>query len=160
MARGDKPYLRKSTDRKAQIRKAFVQFSGLICGLIFPIVFGINATLGLETSSSSGLFFSRPPRRPWHGRPHLRWPWTLWAPKNPALLLLPGWRSDPTGRGLEGNDDIDCRARLSDVSIKVDSEAFRARAGNRRKQTGLALRPTQNSPYACYVMVWVIPIAQ
>ena len=29
--RGDKPYLRKSTDRKAQIRKAFVQFSGLIC---------------------------------------------------------------------------------------------------------------------------------
>ena len=30
---GDKPYLRKSTDRKAQIRKAFVQFSGLICAL-------------------------------------------------------------------------------------------------------------------------------
>ena len=28
-----KPYLRKSTDRKAQIRKAFVQFSGLICAL-------------------------------------------------------------------------------------------------------------------------------
>ena len=25
LARGDKPYLRKSTDRKAQIRKAFVQ---------------------------------------------------------------------------------------------------------------------------------------
>ena len=33
VARGDKPYLRKSTDRKAQIRKAFVQFSGLICSL-------------------------------------------------------------------------------------------------------------------------------
>ena len=33
MAQGDKPYLRKSTDRKAQIRKAFVQFSGLICAL-------------------------------------------------------------------------------------------------------------------------------
>ena len=33
VARGDKPYLRKSTDRKAQIRKAFVQFSGLICAL-------------------------------------------------------------------------------------------------------------------------------
>ena len=39
VARGDKPYLRKSTDRKAQIRKAFVQFSGLsrplrsCCGL-------------------------------------------------------------------------------------------------------------------------------
>ena len=30
---GDKPYLRKSTDRKEQIRKAFVQFSGLICAL-------------------------------------------------------------------------------------------------------------------------------
>ena len=30
---GDKPYLRKSTDRKAQIRKAFVQFTGLICAL-------------------------------------------------------------------------------------------------------------------------------
>ena len=30
---GDKPYLRKSTVRKAQIRKAFVQFSGLICAL-------------------------------------------------------------------------------------------------------------------------------
>ena len=29
VARGDKPYLRKSTDRKAQIRKAFVQFSRL-----------------------------------------------------------------------------------------------------------------------------------
>ena len=29
----DKPYLRKSTDRKAQIRKVFVQFSGLICPL-------------------------------------------------------------------------------------------------------------------------------
>ena len=64
MARGDKPYLRKSTDRKAQIRKAFVQFSGLICALrsvdfsgkvyhpepphaqslfLFPIVFGINS---------------------------------------------------------------------------------------------------------------------
>ena len=33
VARGVKPYLRKSTDRKAQIRKAFVQFSGLICDL-------------------------------------------------------------------------------------------------------------------------------
>ena len=33
VARGDKRYLRKSTDRKAQIRKAFVQFSGLICAL-------------------------------------------------------------------------------------------------------------------------------
>ena len=33
VARGDKPYLRKSTDRKAQIRKAFVQFRGLICAL-------------------------------------------------------------------------------------------------------------------------------
>ena len=33
VARGDKPYLRKSTDRKAQIRKPFVQFSGLICAL-------------------------------------------------------------------------------------------------------------------------------
>ena len=33
VARGDKPYLRKFTDRKAQIRKAFVQFSGLICAL-------------------------------------------------------------------------------------------------------------------------------
>ena len=64
MARGDKPYLRKSTDRKAQIRKAFVQFRGLICALrsvdfsgkvyhpepphaqylfLFPIVFGINS---------------------------------------------------------------------------------------------------------------------
>ena len=62
---GNKPYLRKSTDRKAQIRKAFVQFSGLICALgsidflryiyhpepphaqslfLFPIVFGINHT--------------------------------------------------------------------------------------------------------------------
>ena len=35
VARGDKPYLRKSTDRKAQIRKAFVQVSGLICALRF-----------------------------------------------------------------------------------------------------------------------------
>ena len=33
VARRDKPYLRKSTDRKAQIRKAYVQFSGLICAL-------------------------------------------------------------------------------------------------------------------------------
>ena len=33
VAWGDKPYLRKSTDRKAQIRKAFVQFRGLICAL-------------------------------------------------------------------------------------------------------------------------------
>ena len=33
VAWGDKPYLRKSTDRKAQIRKAFNQFSGLICAL-------------------------------------------------------------------------------------------------------------------------------
>ena len=33
VARDDKPYLRKSTDRKAQIRKAFIQFSGLICAL-------------------------------------------------------------------------------------------------------------------------------
>ena len=30
---GDKPYLRKSTDRKAQIRKAFVPLTGLICAL-------------------------------------------------------------------------------------------------------------------------------
>ena len=65
VARGDKPYLRKSTDRKAQIRKAFVQLSRLICALrsvdffsgkvyhpepphaqclfLFPIVFGINS---------------------------------------------------------------------------------------------------------------------
>ena len=33
VARADKPYLRKSTGRKAQIRKALVQFSGLICAL-------------------------------------------------------------------------------------------------------------------------------
>ena len=33
VARGDKPYMRKSTDRKAQIRKVFVQFSGLICAM-------------------------------------------------------------------------------------------------------------------------------
>ena len=33
VARGDEPYLRKSADRKAQIRKAFVQLSGLICAL-------------------------------------------------------------------------------------------------------------------------------
>ena len=33
VALGEKPYLRKSTDRKAQIRKAFIQFSGLICAL-------------------------------------------------------------------------------------------------------------------------------
>ena len=70
VARGDKPYLRKSTDRKAQIRKAFVQFSGLICAcfaicrfsqvrfitpshlthaqslFLFPIVFGINNIMG------------------------------------------------------------------------------------------------------------------
>ena len=30
VARGDKPYLRKSTDRKTQIRKAFVQFNGFV----------------------------------------------------------------------------------------------------------------------------------
>ena len=63
VARGDKPYLRKSTDRQAQIRKASVPLSGLICALrsvdflslglspepphaqslfLFPIVFGIN----------------------------------------------------------------------------------------------------------------------
>ena len=65
VARGDKPYLKKSTDRKAQIRTAFVQLSGLICAFrsadfrrwclfipraqphaqslfLFPIVFGIN----------------------------------------------------------------------------------------------------------------------
>ena len=64
-ARGDKPYLRKSADRKAQMRKAVVQFSGLInfmlCDLqsfsgkvyhpeepraqslfLFPTVFGVN----------------------------------------------------------------------------------------------------------------------
>ena len=33
VARSDKPYMRKSADRKAQIRKAFVQLSGLICAL-------------------------------------------------------------------------------------------------------------------------------
>ena len=33
VARGDKPYTRKSTDRKAQICKAFVQLCGLICAL-------------------------------------------------------------------------------------------------------------------------------
>ena len=70
VARGDKPYLRKSTDRKAQIRKSFVQFRGLICALrseissgkvyhpepphaqslfLFPIVFGINRN-GARTS--------------------------------------------------------------------------------------------------------------
>ena len=66
VARGDKPWLWKSADRKAQIRKAFVQFSGLICAFdlqifsgkvyhpepphaqplfLFPIVFGINIYL-------------------------------------------------------------------------------------------------------------------
>ena len=33
VARADKPYMRKSTADKAQIRKAFVQLSGLICAL-------------------------------------------------------------------------------------------------------------------------------
>ena len=44
VARGDKPYLRKSTDRKAQIRNSFVQFSGLICALRsvdFSLVFRV-----------------------------------------------------------------------------------------------------------------------
>ena len=61
---GDKHHLRKSADRKAQIRKAFVPLTGLICAFrsedflrwclspernlahnlffLFPIVFGIN----------------------------------------------------------------------------------------------------------------------
>ena len=76
MARGDKPYLRKSTDRKAQIRKAFVQFSGLICALryvdfsgkvyhpepphaqslfLFPIVFGINLIHFFDGKNKLGL---------------------------------------------------------------------------------------------------------
>ena len=33
VARGDKPYMRKSADRKAQIRKALVSLTGLICAL-------------------------------------------------------------------------------------------------------------------------------
>ena len=33
VARGDKPHLRASAVRKAQIRKAFVQLNGLICAL-------------------------------------------------------------------------------------------------------------------------------
>ena len=33
VARGEKPYLRKSADRKAQIRKTVIQLSGLICAL-------------------------------------------------------------------------------------------------------------------------------
>ena len=33
VARNDKPYLRKSTEGEAQMRKAFVQFSELICAL-------------------------------------------------------------------------------------------------------------------------------
>ena len=33
VARGDKPYLRKSTERKAQTRKPFIQLCGLICAL-------------------------------------------------------------------------------------------------------------------------------
>ena len=36
----NKHHLRKSADRKAQIRKAFVPLTELICA--FPIVFGIN----------------------------------------------------------------------------------------------------------------------
>ena len=74
VVRGDKPYLRKSTGRKAQIRKAFVQFSGLICALrsvdflreglspratsrtisfsISNIVFGINKLCKTANSSS------------------------------------------------------------------------------------------------------------
>ena len=80
VARGDKPHLKKSTDRKAQIRKAFVQFSGLICALrsvdflrygkvyhpepphaqslfLFPIVFGINS-LNLSPFLSMTSFFT------------------------------------------------------------------------------------------------------
>ena len=37
------------------------------------------------------VFFLRAPCRPWRGRPHLRWPWTLWAPKTPALLPMAQW---------------------------------------------------------------------
>ena len=33
VARGDKHYLKKSAEHKAQISKAFVQFSGLLCAL-------------------------------------------------------------------------------------------------------------------------------
>ena len=43
----------------------------------------VYETLGLETFLKLR-FFSRAPSRPWRGRPHLRWPWTLWAPKTPA----------------------------------------------------------------------------
>ena len=37
------------------------------------------------------VFFPRAPSRTWRGRPHLRWLWTPWAPKNLALLPLAQW---------------------------------------------------------------------
>ena len=78
---GDKHHLRKSADRKAQIRKAFVPLTGLICAFrsadflgwclspkcnvthnlffLFPIVFGINSTM--EQTSKTDHFFKLAP---------------------------------------------------------------------------------------------------
>ena len=72
---GDKHHLRKSADRKAQIRKAFVPLTGLICAFrsadflrwclspernlthnlffLFPIVFGINNLIAHVTKYDS-----------------------------------------------------------------------------------------------------------
>ena len=73
-----------------------IPFESCVCSVQVCWLAGVwNFRFGdIPHGSSSGFFFSRAPSRPWRGRPHLRRAWTLWAPKNPALLrsCLRTWR--------------------------------------------------------------------
>ena len=76
----------------------------------------VYETLGLETSSSSGFFFKGNKQALARSTPSSMALNTVGTEKSSSLT--PG----AVTRGLEGNDDIDCRA--NDVSIKVDSETI------------------------------------
>ena len=112
MARGDKPYLRKSTDSKAQIRKAFVQLDVTIVALKlgmnlhFPLpkirTIGDELTLSLAKNSHFSFlhshFPSLPSRRGHHGGAEIRDEFTLSIAKKFSALRLCSPSSNGTSR--------------------------------------------------------------
>ena len=120
---GDRHHLRKSADRKAQIRKAFVVVTGLICAFrsadflrwclspernlthnlffLFPIVFGINYSLGTNST----------------GKPSSSWEW----PNLRFTRFFRTWRTEgPQKNNLQadGLQWISPRGRGSSLSMR------------------------------------------
>ena len=93
-------------------------------------------TLGLETSLKLRFFFKG-----------IKQALARSTPSSMALNTVGTENSSSVTRGLEANDDIDCRA--NDVSIKVDSETIstkkkKVRSHHREKERKKKVREKMN----------------